>query len=275
MWIHVLFWYFLIFNAFKATTTRPCCYGYIWQSSPDSFKRCCSRFSLKTLGLCFSLDEQRLKESPLLLFTITLPPGDNLLPVYTVSSVCEWLCVFRRVGVDLLPSVLALGASGVGVDSDTSAGTELMSSQSVWWVLPALKMCVCVCVCESVCVCVCVCVCECVCVCVCVSPSFTCQPVGELCVQPLLIPLMDLTGLNQVSCNLKLYCSLQGNPLSTWPPYSQRSKVTGEGLQVGCRAGLQPAAWGFGSWTRQQGGFLYRYVILQLCQCVKDTQCVV
>lgn len=45
----------------------------------------------------------------------------------------------------------------------------------------------------------------------------------SFCVQPLLISLMGLTGLNQVSCNLKLYCSLQGNPLFSLP-----SAVRGE-----------------------------------------------
>ncbi len=67
---------------------------------------------------------------------------------------------------------------------------------------------------------------------VCQISSFTCKPVWELSVQPLLIPLMDLTGLNQVSCNLKLYCSLQGNPLFSWPSTlrDQRSEV-----KVSCR----------------------------------------
>ena len=68
----------------------------------------------------------------------------------------------------------------------------------------------------------------------------------------LLIPLMDLTGLNWVSCNLKLYCSLRGNPLFSPTPLlseggGRRSEVKG-----GCEARLRPAG-SFAQGRVQQG----------------------
>lgn len=89
-------------------------------------------------------------------------------------------------------------------------------------------------------------------VCVYQITSFTCKPVWELCVQPLLIPLVDLTGLNQVSCNLKLYCSLQGNPLYSWPS-AVRGQEFGRQGRLQSRT-TQPAGLRFCSRTRWKKG---------------------
>lgn len=61
----------------------------------------------------------------------------------------------------------------------------------------------------------------------------------SFCVQPLLISLMDLTGLNQVSCNLKLYCSLQGNPLFSLPSAVRGEEFVRQGQLQSSAIGLR------------------------------------
>lgn len=76
----------------------------------------------------------------------------------------------------------------------------------------------------------------------------------SFCVQPLLISLMDLTGLNQVSCNLKLYCSLQGNPLFSLPSAVRGEEFVRQGQLQSSAIGLR---WGlrFCSRTPWRGGW--------------------
>lgn len=89
----------------------------------------------------------------------------------------------------------------------------------------------------------------------------------SVCVQPLLISLMDLTGLNQVSCHLKLYCCLLGNPLSSLPSAVRGQEFVHQGRLLGSGGGSRvllgdSLVWGGGG-----------YVTASRCQNTGGTTC--